>query len=99
MKKYQSVLGKEIELTEERKHHILTFHPDLVPHFDKFPEVFLSPDKVRVSVTDPKVLLFYKNFATIGLDKYLCIPVKKNSRWFILTAYLTKRLVGKDYEY
>lgn len=99
MKKYTSILGEEIELTFERKAHILAFHPDLSIYLDNFTEVFLYPDKIKVSVSDDKVLLFYKRFATIGPDKYLCIPVKKSSRWFILTAYLTKRLVGKDYEY
>ena len=96
---YKYKLGKEIELTDERNQHILTFHPELEKHFDKFSEVLLDPDDIRVSPSDSSVLLFHKSFASIGTGKYLRIAVKINGRWFIVTAYLTKRLVGKVYEY
>ena len=96
---FKSRLGKEIELTEERKQHILTFHPEIAQHLDKFAEVLLKPEGIRRSISDKKVLLFDKGFASIGSGNYLRIAVKINERWFILTAYLTKRLVGKSYEF
>ena len=96
---FESKLGKEIELTEERKQHILTFHPEITQHLDKFAQVLLNPDGIRRSISDKKVLLFDKSFASIGSENHLRIAVKTNERWFILTAYLTKRLAGEPYEF
>ena len=96
---YKSKLNKEIELTEERLKHVLSFHPEIADHLDKFGDVLLNPNEIRVSSSDRSVLLFHKRFDSIGVGKYLRIAVKINERWFILTAYLTNKLVGKTYEY
>lgn len=95
---YKSVLGKDIELTLERKDHILLYHPDLKPYLSYLKDVLLKPDDIRISKSDPGVLLFYKYFANIMDGKYIAVTVKTNRRWFILTAYLTKRkLSGEKY--
>lgn len=97
--KYKSVLGNDFELTLERKKHILTFHPDLNPYFSKLKEVFTKPDEIRVSKSDPKVLLFYRYFAKIKGGKYIVGVVKINSRSFVLTAYFSNhKLTGEKYE-
>lgn len=96
---YNSKLRQDIELTPERKGHILLYHPDLKLHFSKFKQALLSPTEIRVSKSDPKVLLFYKQFARIGGEKYIAIVVKFDKRNFILTAYLTNRILsGEKYE-
>ena len=97
---YKSILGRDFELTQERKKHILNFHPDLNSYFLKLKEVFLKPDEVRISKSDPGVLLFYKHFAKIKQGKYIVGVVKINSRSFVLTAYLNNRILsGEKYEY
>ena len=94
--RFKSKIGKIIELTQERKDHILEFHPDLKVHFSKIPKVLEDPDQIRKSKHDPKVLLFYKYFANIKGGKYLAVVVKINKRNFILTSYLTdKTITGK----
>ncbi len=98
MVKYKSKLGKEIELTDERLEHILAFHPEIAEHLDKFSGVLLNPNEIRISPTDKKVLLFHKRFGNIEAGKYLRIAVETNERWFILTVYLTNRLVGEVYD-
>lgn len=96
---YKSILDRDIELTLERKKHILIFHPDLKPYFFELKKVFLEPNEIRVSKVDPVVLLFYKYFANIRTGKYIVGVVKINSRSFILTAYLSNnKLSGKKYE-
>lgn len=55
--KYKSILGKDFELTAERKEHILTFHPDLKPYFSRLKDVFSNPEEIRISKSDPQVLL------------------------------------------
>ena len=75
--KFKTSLGKTAELTSERKNHIFLFHPDLKPYFERFNEVLLEPDEVRISKSDPDVLLFYKYFANIFGGKYIAIVVKR----------------------
>lgn len=96
---YASYLGRTIELTSERKKHILIFHPDLKPYVKLIKEVLLEPDELRVSKSDPKSLLFYKHFATILQGKYIAVVVKFNERNFILSSYLTNHIKsGEKYE-
>ena len=97
---YKSILGKGFVLTSERKQHILIYHPDIKPYLSKLKEVFLEPGDIRVSESDESVLLFYKHFAKIKQGKYIVGVVKINSRSFVLTAYLSNRILsGEKYEY
>lgn len=93
-----NILGP-IELTEERKKHIIERHPELKSHINKFSQVLYHPDYVRKSKIDLEVLLFYKYFVSIKNGKYLTIAVKKDVRNFVLTAYLTDKIrAGEKYE-
>lgn len=97
--KFKTSLGKTVELTSERKNHIFLFHPDLKPYFEEVKDVLLEPNEIRISKSDPKVLLFYKFFDTILDGKYIMVAVKSNGRWFILTSYLTNKILsGEKYE-
>lgn len=97
---YQSIIGKDFELTIERNKHIFLYHPDLKPYFSKLKSVFLKPGEIRISKSDPAVLLFYRYFAKIKGGKYIVGVVKTNGRSFVLTAYFSNRkLSGKIYEY
>lgn len=61
--------------------------------------MFLKPDEIRISKSDPKVLLFYRYFAKIKRGKYLVGVVKIEDRSFVLTAYFSNRkLSGEKYE-
>jgi len=43
-------LDGEVELTEEREHHITERHPDLLPeHRPRLAETLAAPDQVRTS--------------------------------------------------
>lgn len=96
--RYKSVLGSDFELTTERKKHILTFHPDIKSYFFKLRDVFIKPDEIRVSKSDPRVLLFYRYFAKIKGGKYIVGVVKISSRSFVLTAYFSNhKLSGEKY--
>lgn len=98
--KYKSILGKDFELTTERKQHILIYHPDIKPYLPKLKKVFLEPEDIRVSKSDQSVLLFYKYFDNIMEGKYIVGVVKINDRSFVLTAYFSKRkLSGGKYIY
>lgn len=98
-KTYKTVLGEKVELTPERKRHILERHPDISPYLDKISKVLLESDQIRVDKRDANVLLFYKYFSKIGKGKYLVIVIKINKRNFILTFYSTYKIkTGEKYE-
>lgn len=89
---FRSVIGKIVELTLERKKHIIEYHPDVERHFAKIQEVLDSPDEIRKSKHDSKVLLFYKYFVNLKAGKYLAVVIKINKRNFVLTCYLTDKI-------
>lgn len=92
--KFKSILSKEIELTLERKQHILLYHPDLKPYLKFIKDVLMQPDDIRKSKSDQHVLLFYKFFANIKDGIYIMVAVKTNGRWFVLTSYLTRHMIS-----
>lgn len=97
MKIYQSSIGENIELTIERKKHILERHPETENHFNKIASTLIRPDEIRIDSRDSKVLLFYKYFSKI--EKYIVVVIKTNKRNFLLTFYSTYRIkTGKKYE-
>lgn len=99
MFRYKSKLGREIELTTERKNYILIRHPELKKHFGKIRKVLASPDEIRISKRDRQVLLFYKYFARILGGKYIVVVAKFNLRNFIITAHVTDKVkIGEKYE-
>ena len=89
---FPSSLGKNVELTEERRQHIFQYHPDLIPFFDRSGDVLIAPDGIRRTLDDPTVLLFYRFYPDILNGKYLVVAIKVDDRSFILTAYLARRL-------
>lgn len=96
MRKYKCKISKTVELTIERENHIVEYHPDVKDYLPKIQEVLKNPDQIRKSKHDPKVLLFYRYFSNIRGGKYLVVVAKINERNFVLTAYLTDRiLTGK----
>jgi len=97
---FDSLILGSIELTNERKLHILTVHPELKLHLEKLSLVLLNPDEIKRSRFDKNVLLFYKFFAKIKSGKYINVTVKTvNERNFILTAYITDKIrAGVKYE-
>ena len=96
---YSSIAGKKIELTDERRQHILARHPDVAIHFLKVLKTLLEPDEIRVGKDDKNVLLFYKYFSKIGSGKYLVVVVKFNKRNLVLTLYSTHKIkTGEKYE-
>lgn len=77
-----------VVLTDERKMHILTFHPDVARYLSHFAETLANPNIAISSVHNPAVVICYR-FLT-RRKKYLAIVVRTGARPFILTAYLAR---------
>lgn len=100
MQTFNSTVIGRVELTDERKVHILAEHPELKRHLKRLSRVLINPDEIRRSHFDKNVLLFYKFFAKVKNGKYISVTVKvEEERNFILTAYITDRIrAGVKYE-
>ncbi len=97
--KYKTTIGVSVELTSERRKHILSKHPELLGHVSKIKKVLSNPDEIRVSKLDNQVLLFYKYFDKILEGKHIVVTIKTNERSFVLTVYITDKIkAGEKYE-
>ncbi len=91
-------LGGMVELTDERRQHILSKHPELLPaHFDRLAETLANPDQIRRDSRFPATRLFARWFENIKGGKMLVVAVVSDplpeERHWIVTAYLARKLV------
>jgi hypothetical protein len=97
-------LNSEVELTEEREHHITERHPDLLPEYrEQMIETLAAPDQVRRSVRFGNARLFSRWHTNVKRGKHVVVVVvgepDTTSRHWIITAYLTSRLVEGEVEW
>jgi len=97
-------LTGEVELTEERERHIAERHPDLLPeHRKQLIETVAAPDQVRRSMRFGNARLFSRWYTDVKKGKYVVVVVvgepDATSRHWIITAYLTSRLVEGEVEW
>lgn len=91
---YKDFNKRSIRLTDERRQHLGSTHPEMKGQVERIGQTLVSPDKVVRSRTDPLVELFYKFYqSTPVTEKYLCIVVKNlESDHFIIIDYFTDSL-------
>ena len=97
MKILHDVQGLAIQLTDERRDHILE-HPEMAEMEPAIEETRRHPERVVQSISDPAVHLYYRfYFRTVVGGKFLCVVVKMGvAGAFVLTAYLTNRIKKGD---
>ena len=77
-----------IELTEERRRHIIRFHPEVARYLKYIPLALSRPEKVLPSLHNPAVTICYHFLKHRRL--YLAIVMEiGGAHQFILTAYIT----------
>lgn len=92
-------LQADVELTDERKLHIATHHPDLLPeHWDRIADVLAAPDQVRLISRYSNARLFSRWFPDVRNGKHVVVVVVLDNdpagRKWIVTAYLARKLAG-----
>ena len=97
-------LKGEVELTDEREAHIAQAHPDLLPEYlPQLQQTLLDPDEVRRSERMSGARMFYRWFEDVRHGKYVAVVVVSeaapNQRHWIITAYITRRLMNGDVEW
>lgn len=91
MPEFQDIHGRMIRLTEERRSHLETDHPEMRNQINRIAETLLNPDRILRSRTDSQVELFYRWYPISPVtSKFLCVAAKVLPQDpFILTAYHT----------
>jgi hypothetical protein len=98
-------LGSDVELTNEREHHIANRHPDLLPaHRQCIADTLADPDQVRRSSRVGNAHLFSRWFDSLRGGKYVVVVVVSNpppaAHHWIITAYIARKLAkGGDIEW
>ena len=86
-------LEVEVELTEEREHHISRQHPDLLPaHLDEVARALSLPDEVRTDPFDDASIILLRWTATIRAGRFVvvdCLPVKAASVGTAMKNHMT----------
>jgi hypothetical protein len=90
----QSILGKRIRITEAYWNYISKIkRPSLQGLEREVRNSLIEPNEVRMNRRDPDVYLYYGKTNT---DLLVCCVVKHlNGAGYIITAYLTRRMVGE----
>lgn len=90
-------LDSDVELTDEREHHITLRHPDLLPEYRQcIPDTLMFPDRVTLSSRMKNARLFSRWFDSVRGGKYVVVVVVSDivpteNHW-IITAYIARRL-------
>jgi hypothetical protein len=91
-------LASDVELTDERRQHIIVEHDDFEPYMDFIGSTLLQPDVVRRSRRDPATRLLYRWYDDAKRGKYVVVVVVADApparRHWVVTAYLARRATG-----
>jgi hypothetical protein len=98
-------LRSNVELTDEREHHIANHHPDLLPDYrQSIADTLANPDQVRRSSRFGNARLFSRWFESLRGGKYVVVVVVSDlvpsERYWIITTYIARKLAkGGDIEW
>ena len=93
-------LETEVEVTEERRRHIVERHPDLLlAGWEHIATTLADPDQVRHSMRIVNARMFYRWYD--GLNKHVVVVVisEPGGRNWIVTAYLARKLATGEMEW
>ena len=93
MQSFIDIFKRKITLSEERKNHILN-RLEMLNQESKIKETLSAPELLKRSVSDEKVVIYYRHYPkTPVTEKYLAVVVKINNKEnFIISAYFTDRI-------
>ncbi len=93
---YPDRFGDVVELTDEGWNHIVKEHPEVGQYVERIAEVLSEPDYVKKSKRDEFVWLYYRHYGDIFGGKFLLVAVKRGTRPFIITSYITDGIKKGD---
>ena len=93
---YVDVFGNDVVLTGTVREAVLAKHPEVAAFIDRIGAVLLSPDEVRRSVSDTRVVLYYQFRDEVLGGKWAVVVVKRLERQFVSTVYATDKVKSGD---
>jgi len=86
-----------VELTDERRQHILLKHPDVLPEYmSHVAETVAAPDEVRRDGRFPATRIFSRWCEDVRGGKFVVVVIVTGSspaeRSWVVTAYITRKL-------
>ncbi|MDX2076813.1 MAG: hypothetical protein SFZ02_10305 [bacterium] len=93
---YKDIFGDDIILTQDTRDNILKKHPEVADFWDKIAQTLLSPDEIRRSIRDERVILYYRFDGQVLDGKWVVVVVKRVERRFISTIYATDQIKSGD---
>lgn len=90
-------LKSQVELTDERRQHILDKHPDLLPDYlDRITKTVADPDEVRRDRRFPMTRILSRWYDDLKHGKHVAVVIVTDSgeprRHWLVTAYLCRRV-------
>jgi hypothetical protein len=96
-------LKGNVEFSAERELHITENHPDLLPeHRDLIASTLAEPDQVRSSKRFGSARLFSRWYPDLKGGKHVVVVVVDEltaGRFWIITAYMARKLTGGTIEW
>jgi len=89
---YTDVFDQEVVLTATVRAAILAKHPEVAGFIDQIGDALRTPDEVRQSVSDSRVVLYYQFKEQLLEGKWVVVVVKRVDRQFIATIYATDKI-------
>lgn len=93
---YTDIFGNDVVLTDSVRAAILAKHPEVAAFIDRLGAVLRSPDEVRQSVSDTRVVLYYQFRDEVLGGKWIAVVVKRVDRHFVSTVYATDKVKSGD---
>lgn len=89
-------LNEFVELTEERRRHIESSHPEILPQHEEHLALTLAdPDEVRIDDEYPNTHLFIRWFEGLFGGKLVIVAVVSDSgpavRHWIVTSFIARK--------
>ena len=84
--------GRDTILTQDTWDEILFKHPEMIGHLDEVQETICCPEFIKESISDARVLLYYRFYPNILKGKHLTVVVKSVDFDFVSTAYFARRI-------
>jgi len=81
--------GCSIRLTEERKQHIVSRHPEIRGNFNKIKPTLAKPDLIVANRYAADEKYYHRFFETLG--NYLIVVVNTDKK-FIITAFIAREV-------
>jgi len=84
--------GHDTILTQDTWNNILIKHPEMTGHLHEVQETICCPEFIKESISDARVLLYYRFYSDILKGKHLTVVVKSVDFDFVSTAYFARRI-------